>query len=138
MQFARWVFRIAGILGLLVLVPEYFLEHQIGRDQPPPITHPEFFYGFVGVALAWQVAFLLISLDPPRYRLFMLPAMIEKFSFAAAMFVLFALGRVPALMLAAGVFDGTLGMLFGVAYFLCPGRSAVPGWQCSQRPHDDE
>ena len=78
MQFARWVFRIAGIVGLMMLLTMYFLEEQIGRDQPPPIAHPEFFYGLVGVAVAWQFAFLVISLDPPRYRLLMLPAVIEK------------------------------------------------------------
>jgi hypothetical protein len=119
MLFARWVFRIAGILGILILLPEYFMEQQIGRTQPPAITHPEFFYGFVGVALAWQVVFLIIALDPPRYRLLMLPSMIEKFSFSGAAVVLFALGRVGPPMLAAGAFDFTLGILFVAAYFLC-------------------
>ena len=90
MKFATWVFRIAGIYGLLVMTPQYFLEAQIGRDQPPPITHPEFFYGFVGVAVAWQLAFLVISLDPARYRLLMLPAIVEKATFAIATAVLFA------------------------------------------------
>ena len=120
MQFARWVFRLAGAFGVLILLPLYFLEEQIGRDQPPPITHPEFFYGFAGVALAWQVAFLIISLDPPRYRLLMLPAIIEKFSFAGAVFVLFTLGRVAPTMLAAGLFDFILGVLFVAAYLKCP------------------
>src|SRR5262245_63460257 len=49
MKFARIVFLVAGIYGLLVVAPQYFLEAKIGRDTPPPITHPEFFYGFVGV-----------------------------------------------------------------------------------------
>jgi hypothetical protein len=120
MLFARWVFRIAGIVGLLILVPQYFLEQQVGRDQPPPITHPEFYYGFLGVALAWQVAFLIIALDPPRYRLLMLPSMIEKFSFAGAVFALLALERVGWPMLAAGIFDGALGILFVIAYLVCP------------------
>jgi len=47
MTFARRVFTIAGIYGLLVVTPLYLLEDRIGRDQPPPITHPEFFYGFL-------------------------------------------------------------------------------------------
>ena len=29
---------------------------------PPTITHPDFFYGFVGVALVWQLVFLLNAL----------------------------------------------------------------------------
>ena len=62
-RFASRVFRIAAIYGLIVLVPQYFMEGKIGRDTPPPITHAEYFYGFVGVALAWQPAFLLIARD---------------------------------------------------------------------------
>lgn len=54
MLFARYLFCFAAIYGFLVLVPQYFLEEHIGRDYPPPITHPEHFYGFLGVALAWQ------------------------------------------------------------------------------------
>ena len=68
MIFARRVFLIAGIYGLLVLLPLYFMEARIGRDQPPAITHPEYFYGFLGVAVSWQVAFLVISRDPVRFR----------------------------------------------------------------------
>jgi hypothetical protein len=61
-----------------VLVPQFFLEERIGRDFPPPITHPEHFYGFIGVALSWQVAFLIIAYDVRRYRLMILPAALEK------------------------------------------------------------
>ena len=63
----------AGVYGLIVMAPNYFLERQISQNDPPPITHPEYFYGFVGVALAWQVAFLLISREPVRLRPLMLP-----------------------------------------------------------------
>ena len=55
MKFAKIVFWVAGIWGLLVITPLYFMFALIGRNDPPPITHPGFFYGFVGVALAWQV-----------------------------------------------------------------------------------
>jgi hypothetical protein len=58
MRFAKIVFWVAGIWGLLVLTPLYFMFDLIGRKDPPPITHPGFFYGFVGVALAWQVSFI--------------------------------------------------------------------------------
>jgi hypothetical protein len=57
MTFAKRVFFLAGVYGILALTPMYFLEARLGRDFPPPITHPEHFYGFVGVALAWQVLF---------------------------------------------------------------------------------
>jgi hypothetical protein len=56
MKFAKYVFNIAGVYGLIVLTPQYFVERQIGVDYPPAITHPEYFYGFVGVAVSWQDA----------------------------------------------------------------------------------
>src|SRR6476659_5533437 len=92
--FAKRIFQIAGIYGLIALLPQYFMEHQLGQQFPPPITHPEQFYGFIGVAVAWQFAFLLIARDVDRYRLIMLPAIVEKISFGAAVLVLFAQGRV--------------------------------------------
>ena len=64
MKFAKWTYLIAGIYGLLILLPQYFLEVQNGIDYPPPINHPEYYYGFIGIAVAWQIAFLIISRDP--------------------------------------------------------------------------
>ena len=84
MNFARRVFFAAGLYGILILPPQYFLAAKVGRDFPPAITHPEFYYGFIGVALAWQLFFFIIAKDPVRYRLGMLPAIVEKVSFAAA------------------------------------------------------
>jgi hypothetical protein len=80
MRFAKIVFKVAGIWGFLVLTPLYFLFDAIGRNVPPPITHPGFFYGFVGVALAWQVAFIVIATDPARFRPLMIPSILEKVS----------------------------------------------------------
>jgi hypothetical protein len=116
MTFAKWVYRLAGIYGVLVVPPLYFLERRIGVQTPPPITHPEYFYGFVGVALAWQIAFLIISTDPARYRPLMPAAMIEKFSFAIAGLVLFAGGRVAGGTLAFACLDLLLGLLFIAAW----------------------
>ncbi len=110
MKFARWTFLVTGIYGLLVLLPQYFLE-------PPGLTHPEFFYGFVGVALAWQVVFLAIGLDPMRFRPLMLAAVVEKASFAIAVVALFAAGRLAVPVLVAGLIDLTLGVLFAAAWF---------------------
>ena len=52
MKFARWVFLVAGIYGLIVITPFYFMEGVLGGVTPPALTHPAFFYGFVGTALA--------------------------------------------------------------------------------------
>ena len=116
MKFARLVFLIAGIYGLIVLLPGYFLEAQTGRDFPPPITHPEYYYGFIGVAVAWQVVFLILSRDPIRYRPMMIPAILEKATFGIAVVILFSQHRVSTLMLALALLDSTLGVLFVLAY----------------------
>jgi hypothetical protein len=117
MKFAKWTFRIAGIWGILVLPPLYFVFDDIGRFQPPAITHPEFYYGFVGVTLAWQLAFLVMATDPVRYRPLMIPAMFEKFGYVVALAILHAQGRVPAALLAFSMTDLILGVLFVVSYF---------------------
>jgi hypothetical protein len=64
MRFARAVFLIAGLWGLIVLTPLYFTFDLVGRSYPPAITHPDFYYGFVSVAWVWQIAFLLIAANP--------------------------------------------------------------------------
>lgn len=114
--FARNVFRWAGIYGIVALVPQYFMEAKIGADFPPAITHPEYFYGFLGVALAWQIAFLIIAKDPVRYRALMIPSALEKFAFAAAATVLFLSARAPALVFGLGLIDFVLGVLFLVVW----------------------
>src|SRR5439155_558691 len=62
-NFAKIVFWVAGIWGFLVLTPLYFMLDIIGQKDPPPITHPGFFYGFVGVALVWQVVFIIVVIS---------------------------------------------------------------------------
>src|SRR5262245_12899545 len=99
MRFARWVFLLAGVWGILLVVPPYFLEAKNVQYDPPPITHPEYYYGFLGVTLAWQFLFLVIGSDPVRYRPAMPPAMLEKAGFAFAVPVLFAAGRVAGMWL---------------------------------------
>ncbi len=116
MKFAKIVFWIAGIWGVLVLTPLYFMFDVIGRQDPPPITHPAFYYGFVGTALAWQVAFMVVATDPVRFRFIMIPSMLEKFSYSAALAALYLQGRLHAADLVFGGVDLLLGMLFVVAF----------------------
>lgn len=117
MRFAKIVFWIAGIWGLLVITPLYFMFDLIGRKDPPPITHPGFFYGFVGGALAWQIAFLFIAKDPVRYRPLIIPSIIEKISYGAAVVALVSQGRMRASDLTFGGTDLLFAILFAVAYF---------------------
>jgi hypothetical protein len=120
MKFAKFVFRVAAIWGVLVITPLYFMFDLIGRKDPPPITHPAFFYGFAGAALAWQIAFFFISRDPVRYRPLMIPSMFEKFSYAAAVIVLVLQARMRSSDLLFAGTDLLLGVLFVVAYFETP------------------
>jgi hypothetical protein len=119
-KFAKIVFWIAGIWGVLVITPLYFMFNLISRNDPPPITHPGFFYGFVGTALAWQIAFFFIATNPARYRPLMLPSMFEKFSYAAGVFVLVGQGRMHPSDLVFGGVDLVLGVLFVIAYVRTP------------------
>ena len=121
MKLARWIFGVAGVYGLVLLVPFYFLEDHIGQDTPPANTHPEFFYGFVGLGVAWQIAFLCLAVDPVRYRLMMIPSMVEKFSFAIAVAVLVVKNRAPASVAAFAGVDFVLGILFVIAYLKTAG-----------------
>ena len=111
-RFARRVFTGAGVYGLVVLLPQYFLATRIGHDTPPAITHLEYFYGFTGVAVAWQFVFLMIGRDPERYAPIMLPAVLEKLAFGVPAIILYAQGRLPGSVLVFGLLDLTLGALF--------------------------
>jgi hypothetical protein len=116
MRFARWVFMVAGICGLVIMVPMYFLEDHFGQEHPPAITHPEIYYGFIGVTLAWQLMFLVIADDPVRYRLAMLPAIFEKASFVFAILILCVLGRVTGSVIGFAVLDAIWMVLFTIAF----------------------
>lgn len=116
-RFSRIVFLVAGIYGLIVLVPGFFGEKILAEKMPPAITHPEFYYGFFGVAVAWQVAFLIVSRDPQRFRPVIPAAILEKLAYCVACAALFALGRVPLVVALGGAGDFILGTFFTISYF---------------------
>jgi len=120
MKFAKVVFWIAAIWGVLVIAPLYFMFDLISKNDPPPITHPGFFYGFVGAALAWQIAFFFIARDPAGHRPLMIPSVFEKFSYVAAVLVLVGQRRMRASDMVFGGVDLLLGILFLIAYFRTP------------------
>ncbi len=126
MKFAKIVFWIAGLWGALILPPLYFMSNAIGRIHPPTITHPEFYYGFIGVAFAWQLAFFVIGANPARLRPIMIPAIFEKCSFAAAAFAIGAQGGVPQELLADGAIDLFFAVLFLLAFFKTKAASSNP------------
>lgn len=117
MKFAKIVFWIAGIWGVLVLTPLYFMFDLIGRQDPPVVTHPGFYYGFISVGLAWQVAFLVIARDPLRFRPMTIPSMVEKFGYGVSLMALYLQHRLHASDLVFGGVDALLGVLFLLAFF---------------------
>jgi hypothetical protein len=119
MRFVRGVFLVAGLTGIVILLPMYH-EARFFSENPPVINRPEFYYGFVGVTLAWQLLFLVIAFDPVRYRLAILPALVEKGSFALAIPLLYAYERVSSFWLYAAAMDGTWLILFALAYCWTP------------------
>ena len=94
---ARWVFRIAGIYGLIVLLPLYFAEPMFASMGYPPLDRPEYFYGFVGAASVMQLMYLVISTDPQRYRAMMPIGVLGKLGYGVPVLILHAQGRVDAL-----------------------------------------
>jgi hypothetical protein len=116
MKFARRVFLGAGVWGIVMMTPMYFLFDTIGRLNSSPITYPQFYYGFLAVTIAWQLAFLMIGSDPVRFRPMMLPGMVEKFLFVLSMAALFVQGRITLTDLMVTSTDLVLGILFVIAF----------------------
>jgi hypothetical protein len=120
MKFAKFAFWGAGVWGIVILTPLYFLFDKIGSLHSSPITYPQFYYGFVGVAMAWQFAFLVIGSDPARFRWMMIPSMAEKLTYGLTMGVLYGEGRI-AIADVAPVFPADLVVrLFALAFAKCP------------------
>ena len=116
MRFARIVFVIAGIWGIVVLTPFYWLVDVTGRHYPPPTDYPQFFYGFFSVAMAWQIAFLVIGSNPARFRPVMIPGMLEKFGHVLTVASLYGQSRISTQDAQAAVPDLLLGVLFIAAF----------------------
>lgn len=117
MKFARVVFAIAAAYGLLIIPPMLFLEARIGREYPPEITHPVFFYGFVGAVGLWQVLYAMIAYDPLRYRPLMLLGAAAKGAFVITVAILVSLGREPLEPQLPAVADMILAPLFVAAFW---------------------
>jgi len=122
MRFARIVFSVAAVYGLAVLLPLHFLRDAVGRSTPPAITHPEFYYGFAGIAVLWQLVFVLIATDPARYRPLMLLAVLEKLAYTVPVVILHLRGEVPRSTVSLAL----VGAFFIAAYLTTRKRLRVP------------
>jgi hypothetical protein len=116
MRFAKVVFIAAGVWGIVVLTPLYFLIDISGRQYAAPTTYPQFVYGFLSVAMAWQIAFLMIGTSPVRFRPLMIASMVEKFGHVMTVAVLYGQARISRLDAMAAGPDLLLGVLFIAAF----------------------
>jgi hypothetical protein len=115
-RFAKIVFVIAGIWGIAVLTPFYWLVDVTGRHYQPPTEYPHFFYGFFSVAMAWQIAFLVIGSNPARFRPMMIPGVLEKLGHVMTVALLYGQARISTVDAQGAVPDLLLGVLFIAAF----------------------
>jgi hypothetical protein len=120
LKFAKIVFWLAAIWGFLIITPLYFMFALISKNDPPPITHPGFFYGFVGVAVVWQLAFIIVARDPTRFRPMMIPAILEKLVYSIPVIILVLQKRMHPADLVFSATDLLLAVLFLIAYLRTP------------------
>jgi hypothetical protein len=120
MKIPRLIFALAGIYGIGVLLPLYFERAHVDQVYPPAITHLEFYYGFVGLGLAWQAAFLIIASNPARYRPLMLAGVLEKLTYGLAVLVLAFQNQVAGAIMAFGTIDLVWAALFVLAFLRVP------------------
>lgn len=115
MRWTKIIFWAAAVYGIAVLVPGIFMEASL----KPPLSHPEFYYGFYGVALVFQGVFILIARDPARYRPLIWLAIFEKAAFFVPTMILWMQGRLSAggTLIGAAI-DGVLMVLFSSALII--------------------
>ena len=116
MKFAKVVFVGAGIWGIGVLTPLYWLVDVSGRRYGVPTEYPQFYYGFLSVAMAWQIAFLIIGSNPARFRVLMIPGILEKLGYVVPLVVLYQQARVTWADAQAAVPDFGLAILMMLAF----------------------
>ncbi|HEY8617650.1 hypothetical protein [Phenylobacterium sp.] len=122
MRFARWVFTGAGLFGLLMITPLFFLEGRMAALSGAPLSNPEHYYGFLAVTFAWQLVYLVIGRNPAPYRPIMLLGALGKTMFVGLSAWLTFSGRLdPQVALLASP-DLLLAALFVVAWWRTRGQ----------------
>ncbi|HEV2817681.1 MAG TPA: hypothetical protein VGW40_10750 [Allosphingosinicella sp.] len=116
MRAARLIFAVAGLYGLIVLLPLFFVEPWLS----PPPSRPEDYYGFLGSATAFQLVYLTIARDPVRFRPLMPIAVLAKVAFFVAVAILWGQGRTAGPILVFATIDLTIGAAFLYAWRRLP------------------
>ncbi len=112
MKFATIVFAAAGAVGLLAMISMYLAAGSYR------------YYGSLGGLVAWQLAFFLIASDPARFRMMMIPAMVEKLLWVGTLVAMYFRGHLTSAEVLGGTIPhGVLGALFVAAFFKTPSRN---------------
>jgi glucan phosphoethanolaminetransferase (alkaline phosphatase superfamily) len=122
---ARLTFGLAGIYGLIVLTPFFFLEARIAAATPGGLTHVEYYYGFLGAASVMQLVYLAIARDPVRLRPLMPLCALAKLAFFLPVLILWAQGRAPAALLEFASIDAVLAAAFVHAWRVTPAEQGA-------------
>ena len=93
MKFARIVFVGAGVWGVAVLTPFFWLVDVTGRRYQPPV-----------------------GTNPARFRPLMIPSIVEKFGYVALLALLYSQSRISLADAQAAFPDLLLGTLFAVSF----------------------
>ncbi len=117
---ARLTFLVAGIYGLIVLVPFFFLERWIAQATQGGLPHAEYYYGFLGAATVMQLVYLTIARDPVRFRPLMPLCALAKTAFFLPVLILWAEQRIPAAVLEFASIDALLAAAFIHAWRVTP------------------
>jgi hypothetical protein len=123
-KIARNIFRISGAYGILILAPQLFRESAFSASGAA-LDHPEFFYGFFLVSLAFQMIIIIISTDPLTYRPMMLAGFIEKGGHFSSCIFLFFRHRLATDMLIASSPDGLMLCLFIYCYIITSKQNRI-------------
>ena len=113
------IFTIAGIYGLIVLLPLYFGEHAL-MAMGQVLTKPEYYYGFIGAAASFQLVYLMIGRDPVRFRPLMPLTLVAKLSLTIPVAILFLSGRVDLVTMIMAMIDALIGLAFLWAWRVTP------------------
>lgn len=112
----KTIFLTSGIYGLIIMLAMLLSEKQFSHENPPQLTHLEFYYGFIGVCIAFQILFILIAKNPLKYKLMMVPAILEKFSFGLVVIVMHYQKNIPNTVFVFGLIDLIFLCLFIYAF----------------------
>ena len=119
MRFATWTYRLAAAWGVLVLAPLLVMRKAL-EAQSTPFTHVEYYYGFLAVALVFQLVFFMVSRDPVRLRPLMPITALEKWSWGAVAWIAFAKGLTQQGVVFFATVDMAIGLVFLVAWTRTP------------------